>query len=187
MALIGLFGLSEVLYQLMRRSEPRPRPTGFAFQDSSRQFFLEPLRLVLQERWLFLRSSFLGTFIGFLPGAGSDFAAWISSNLKRLTQGTKRQVVLAGASANNAAVAGSWIPTLSLGIPGDTLTAIILGLFLTLGIRPGPELFTNNLPLVVEIYLVFLSASVLIMPLVGYLGALLAGYALKLPRGFCWV
>lgn len=182
-ALIGLFGLSEVLYQLMRRSDPRPEPTVLGLRGSVRRFFLDPLRLAPQERWLFLRSALLGTFIGFLPGAGSDFAAWISSNLKRLAQGTKEQVVLAGTSANNAAVAGTWIPALSLGIPGDTLTAIILGLFLTLGIHPGPELFTKNLPLVVEIYLAFLLASVIIMPLVGYLGALLAGHVLKLPRG----
>lgn len=95
----------------------------------------------------------------------------------------KAEVVLAGASANNAAVAGTWIPALSLGLPGDTLTAIILGLFLTLGIRPGPELFSQHLALVMEIYVVFLLASALVMPLVGYLGALLAGLALRLPRG----
>mgnify|MGYP005843118077 CR=1 FL=1 len=185
-ALIGLFGLSEVFYQLLKGPEAKPQPLSpglLRVQGTARRFFLDPLRLAVRERWLFLRSALLGTFIGFLPGAGSDFAAWISSNLKRLTQGTKEQVVLAGTSANNAAVAGTWIPALSLGIPGDTLTAIILGLFLTLGIRPGPELFKTNLDLVVEIYMVFLVASVLIMPLVGYLGALLAGFALKLPRG----
>lgn len=77
-------------------------------------------------------------------GAGSDFAAWVSSNFKRLTKGSREQVILAGTSANNAAVAGTWIPALSLGIPGDTLTAIILGLFLTLGIRPGPELLLTT-------------------------------------------
>ncbi|GAB5602199.1 tripartite tricarboxylate transporter permease [Thermus sp. FJN-A] len=182
-ALIGLFGLSEVLYQLVQGSAPRPHPGTLGLEASASSFFLEPLRLAFRERWLFLRSALLGTFIGFLPGAGSDFAAWISSNLKRLSRGTKEQVVLAGTSANNAAVAGTWIPALSLGIPGDTLTAIILGLFLTLGIRPGPELFSKNLNLVVEIYLVFLVASAAIMPLVGYLGALLAGLALRLSRG----
>jgi TctA family transporter len=180
-ALIGLFGLSEVFYQLLQK-EPPPPPVR-SFSGSALHFFLEPLRLLGKERGLFLRSSFLGTFIGFLPGAGSDFAAWISSNFARLARKDEEEVVLAGSSANNAAVAGTWIPALSLGIPGDTLTAILLGLFLTLGIRPGPELFQQNLGLVVEIYVVFLLASVLVMPLTGYLGALAASLAMRLPRG----
>lgn len=105
------------------------------------------------------------------------------SNFQRLAKGPRETVVLAGTAANNAAVAGTWIPALSLGLPGDTLTAIVLGLFLTLGIRPGPELFSRNLNLVVEIYLIFLLSSVLIMPLVGYLGSFLVGLATRLPRG----
>jgi TctA family transporter len=181
-ALIGLFGLSELLYQALGKEPLLPRPPSSLLRGSFTAYLWEPLRLALRERWLFLRSAFLGTFIGFLPGAGSDFAAWISANLKRTAGGSREQVVLAGTSANNAAVAGTWIPALSLGIPGDTLTAIVLGLFLTLGIRPGPELFSKNLGLVVEIYLVFLLASVLIMPLVGYMGALAAGLATRLPR-----
>ncbi|GAA5338845.1 tripartite tricarboxylate transporter permease [Thermus antranikianii] len=185
-ALIGLFGLSEVFYQLLKGPQIKPQPLSPGFprpREVARRFFLDPLRLTVREWWLFLHSSLLGTFIGFLPGAGSDTAAWITSNLKRLTRGTKEQVVLAGTAANNAAVAGAWIPALSLGIPGDTLTAIILGLFLTLGIHPGPELFRNHLNLVAVIYGVFLLASVVIMPLVGYLGVFLAGFAFKLPRG----
>ncbi|GAA6756846.1 tripartite tricarboxylate transporter permease [Thermus thalpophilus] len=182
-ALIGLFGLSEVLYQLLKGPGGTPPSASLSLRGSGTRFFLAPLRLILKNRGLFLRSSLLGTFIGFLPGAGSDFAAWVVSNFQRLAKGRKETVVLAGTSANNAAVAGTWIPALSLGLPGDTLTAIVLGLFLTLGIRPGPELFRQNLGLVVEIYLVFLVASVLIMPLVGYLGSFLVGLAARLPRG----
>ncbi|APD08334.1 MULTISPECIES: tripartite tricarboxylate transporter permease [Thermus] len=181
-ALIGLFGLSEVLFQLLKGAgSSNIKPA--AFRGSATLFFLEPFRLILRQRRLFVRSSLLGTFIGFLPGAGSDFAAWIASNFQRLAKGSKETVVLAGASSNNAAVAGTWIPALSLGLPGDTLTAIVLGLFLTLGIRPGPELFARHLDLVVEIYGVFLLASVLVMPLVGYLGSFLVSLASRLPRG----
>ncbi|MCS6868400.1 tripartite tricarboxylate transporter permease [Thermus sp.] len=182
-ALIGLFGLSEVLFQLLKGSPVKVQAAPLALGRSLSLFFLHPFRIILRQGSLFVRSSLLGTFIGFLPGAGSDFAAWIASNFQRLTKGSKETVVLAGTSANNAAVAGTWIPALSLGLPGDTLTAIVLGLFLTLGIRPGPELFRQNLSLVVEIYLVFLVASVVIMPLVGYLGSFLVGLATRLPRG----
>lgn len=182
-ALIGLFGLSEVLFQLLKGPGAKPQAASLSLKGSASRFFLEPLRLILAKGGLFLRSSLLGTFIGFLPGAGSDFAAWVMSNFQRLAKGPRETVVLAGTAANNAAVAGTWIPALSLGLPGDTLTAIVLGLFLTLGIRPGPELFSRNLNLVVEIYLIFLLSSVLIMPLVGYLGSFLVGLATRLPRG----
>lgn len=181
-ALIGLFGLSEVLFQLLKGPGAKPQSASLSLKGSASRFFLEPLRLILAKGGLFLRSSLLGTFIGFLPGAGSDFAAWVMSNFQRLAKGSRETVVLAGTAANNAAIAGTWIPALSLGLPGDTLTAIVLGLFLTLGIRPGPELFSQNLNLVVEIYLIFLLSSVLIMPLVGYLGSFLVGLATRLPR-----
>ncbi len=186
-ALIGLFGLSEVFYQLLRAKTDEGTTSnlrlGLVRGGSLRTFFLEPLLLIIREKALFLRSSILGTFIGFLPGAGSDFAAWIVSNFARLTKAPKELVTLAGTSANNAAVAGAWIPALSLGIPGDTLTAIILGLFLTLGIHPGPELFSKNLSLVVEMYLIFFISSVVLMPIIGYIAAKVVGLVLKLPKG----
>jgi TctA family transporter len=181
-ALIAFFGVAEVLnniysYQKTPREAPKPSPNRSVFGE----FFGAGGRLVWKERRLLLRSSLLGTFIGFLPGAGSDLAAWISSNFTRLRGGSKEQVTLSGASSNNAAVAGTWIPALSLGIPGDTLTAIVLGLFLTMGITPGPDLFAKNLGLVVQLYLAFILASLLMMPLVGYLGAAMISTLLRIP------
>jgi len=78
-------------------------------------------------------------------------------------------------------VAGTWIPALSLGIPGDTLTAIVLGMFLTMGITPGPELFAKNLGFVIQLYMAFILASLLMMPLVGYLGAAMVSTLLRVP------
>ncbi len=181
-ALIAFFGVSEVLHHLLHRSHQAshgapPFRMGRVFGD----YFLEANKLCWKERFSLLRASVLGTFVGFLPGAGSDIAAWISSNLRRMRRGRPEQVALDGSSANNAAVAGAWIPAMALGLPGDTLTAILLGMFLALGITPGPELFNKHGSLVVQIYLAFFLVSAIIMPLGGYLSALIVQSLLRIP------
>jgi TctA family transporter len=180
-ALIAFFGVSEVLEYLYRKERGAGRPS-IPLAASLRAYFLEPLLEAWRFRGALLRSSLLGTFVGFLPGAGSDIAAWVTSNLARLRKAPKEEVVLSGASANNAAVAGAWIPAMALGLPGDTLTAILLGMFLAFGITPGPDLFKNHAPLVFQIYGAFFLVSALLMPLVGYLSTFLVRAILQVPR-----
>ncbi|GEM82115.1 tripartite tricarboxylate transporter permease [Meiothermus hypogaeus] len=181
-ALIAFFGVSEVLYHLLHGSRGQsPHPQGLGRGSILSQYFGEAGRYCWQERGSLARSSLLGTFVGFLPGAGSDIAAWISSNLRRMRKGRPEQVALDGSSANNAAVAGAWIPAMALGLPGDTLTAILLGMFLALGITPGPELFNKHGALVLQIYLAFFLVSVVMLPLGGYLSALIVQNLLKIP------
>ncbi|GIW32948.1 tripartite tricarboxylate transporter permease [Meiothermus sp.] len=181
-ALIAFFGVSEVLHHLLyKNSSHGPQTQGLGRGSILRQYFGEAGRFCWTERGSLVRSSVLGTFVGFLPGAGSDIAAWISSNLRRMRKGQPEQVALDGSSANNAAVAGAWIPAMALGLPGDTLTAILLGMFLALGITPGPELFNKHGALVLQIYLAFFLVSVLVMPLGGYLSALIVQNLLKIP------
>ena len=193
-ALVGLFGLAELFeqaYKGMRKAEPKVGTHALSATNSSleRDYWIAPAQLMLRRKGVFVRASVVGTFVGFLPGAGSDLAAWLSSSFEKM-QGRRRSavkrqegndeqsndsndetVVLAGTSANNAAVAGAWVPALALGIPGDTLTAIVLGVFLIAGVTPGPRLFTENAGLVTQIYVAFAVASVVIMPLMGYLVA----------------
>jgi TctA family transporter len=188
-ALIALFGISEVLYAL---STPSPavagKKTGPArarggLQSLLREFFLEAPLTVWRERWLFLRSSLIGVFIGLMPGAGSDTAAWISANFARLRRNPKpEQVALAGAAGSDSTIAGDWIPTLALGIPGDTMTAVILGMFMALGITPGPALFKEQLDLVWQIYLAFFLSAVVFRPLLGFLAVVLVTQITQIPR-----
>ncbi|RDI94670.1 C4-dicarboxylate ABC transporter [Meiothermus sp. QL-1] len=181
-ALIAFFGVSEVLHHLLHGPRASsPHAEGLGRGSVFRRYFFEAGRLCWKERGSLARSSVLGTFVGFLPGAGSDIAAWISSNLRRMRKGRPEQVALDGSSANNAAVAGAWIPAMALGLPGDTLTAILLGMFLAMGITPGPELFNKHGALVVQIYLAFFLASAVLMPLGGYLSALVVQSLLRIP------
>ncbi|MDQ7850741.1 MAG: tripartite tricarboxylate transporter permease, partial [Armatimonadota bacterium] len=171
-ALVGLFGLGEVLTELSGRGEEEKGVQNSASVGSAfREYFVETWNLMIRKRWLVLRASLVGLFVGFLPGAGSDFAAWVCSNMERLRGGDKEEVALAGTTANNASIAGDWVPALSLGIPGDTLTAIILGMFISLGITPGPALFAEHWDWVVNLYGAFLLASLVLMPLGGYWAA----------------
>ncbi|GIW94470.1 MAG: C4-dicarboxylate ABC transporter permease [Pirellulaceae bacterium] len=146
-AMIGLFGLAEVFRSASHRLARRPDARLEIRSASSRA-----LRTVLAHPRLILQSSLLGTLIGALPGAGADVAAWVSYGLaKRLSRRAQQfgqgcwEGVVAPTSANNAAVAGAWIPALVFGIPGDAVTAIVVGAMLMYNIRPGPNLFHENI------------------------------------------
>ncbi len=115
-ALIAFFGVSEVLHHLLHKNHPPQAQTeGLRGRGIFRAYFQEAGQFCWKERGSLVRSSVLGTFVGFLPGAGSDIAAWISSNLRRMRGGRPEQVALDGTTANNAAVAGAWIPAMALG------------------------------------------------------------------------
>ena len=99
-----------------------------------------------------LRGSVLGTLIGALPGAGADIAAWMSYAMsKKLLQGAGevRHRSSSKASSNQArpttsALAGAWIPAMVFGIPGDSITAIVIGVLYMKNLNPGPTLFVDN-------------------------------------------
>ena len=129
----------------------------------------------------------MGVLVGFLPGAGADIGAWVSSSLEKMRQKKSNkeakddEVILAGTSSNNAAVASAWIPALSLGLPGDTITAIVLGIFMMKGINPGPLLFEQQPDLITGLYLTFIISNIFLLPFYGYLTALMAKRLIKTP------
>jgi putative tricarboxylic transport membrane protein len=123
-----------------------------------------------------VKSSGIGSFIGVIPGAGSDIAAFVaygeakrsSSHPETFGQGEIRGVAAAD-SANNACTGGSMIPMLSLGVPGDAVTAVLLGAFIIQGVQPGPLLYRDHIDLVYTIFASMLMANVA-MFLVGLVG-----------------
>lgn len=183
-AMIGLFGLSEVLRNVLR-------PTGpvAAVQLRTRGMFRDTARTLWRYRKGVASGNVIGGAIGALPGAGGDIAAWVSyaatknasreGHLFGRDKGHIEPIVSAG-SANNAALASAYVPSLVFGIPGDTITAILLGVLLVKGVQPGPQLFTEQAPMLYSIYLVFIVANLLLLPL-GYLAIRFSGLLLRVP------
>ncbi len=187
-AMIGLFGFSEVLQNVFAHGKIDTGSMPPSKGAPTRQFFVRPVLLMLRNKMLVLRSSLIGTFVGFLPGAGADIGAWVASSFEKLSgkrgdDDTEEddRVVLAGTSSNNAAVASAWIPALSLGLPGDTVTAIVLGVFMMKGITPGPMLFEQQATLVWSLFGAFLIANIVLLPLFGFITARIATFVVRIP------
>ncbi len=142
--MIGMFGISEALIQLhdVNKEAVRQQLTRIVPSwDSIRKYL--PLSL---------RCSGIGVVIGALPGTGGDIAALMAyDHAKRTTknpehpfgQGAKEGIV-APETANNAAVGGAFIPMITLGIPGDAVTAIMIGALFIHGLNPGPMLMIEK-------------------------------------------
>ncbi|ENM5825552.1 tripartite tricarboxylate transporter permease [Vibrio metoecus] len=134
-----------------------------------------------------LRSSILGFFTGVLPGAGATIAAFLAYGMERnlapkgkkeeFGQGSIRGLV-APESANNAASSGSFVPLLTLGIPGSGTTAIMLGALIAYGIQPGPRLFVEHPDIfwsvIISMYVGNIVLLILNLPLIPYISKLLA-------------
>lgn len=136
-----------------------------------------------------LRGSVLGTLVGALPGAGADIAAWMSYAMsKKMSKepekfgtGHPEGIVESGA-ANNSALAGAWIPALVFGIPGDSITAIVIGVLYMKNLNPGPMIFVENPVSMYAIFIVFILANLLMLPL-GFWCIKMAKRILLIPRG----
>lgn len=187
--MIGLFGLSEVIKNIVIREELNvPTVKGFG-----RLPIIEALKTIWEYKVRFLISSAIGVFIGALPGAGADIAAWVAYGAAKNTSKNRKEFghghvegVIAPTSANNAALGGTWIPAFVFGIPGDTLTAIVLGAMLMYGLRPGPHIFSQSRDLMTSIFAIGIISQFLLIPF-GFLGILAAGNLLRLPRNIVWI
>ncbi len=182
-ALIGMFALAEILRTLLRGDSATGR-----FDARSGSVGRRALGEMLGNWRHALRGSALGTAIGALPGAGADIASWISFAVaKRFSRHPERwgkgnaEGIVAGSSANNAALSAAWIPALVFAIPGDTITAIAIGVLYLKGLNPGPTVFIYNADLVYAVFLCFLLANILLLPF-GFLAIRAAGLLLRIPR-----
>jgi putative tricarboxylic transport membrane protein len=182
-AMIGLFGISEVI-----RNVSAPALAFEVTRVNHRQIFRGVAGVLKRYRWNVLRSGAIGTFIGILPGAGADVAAWLAYGVsKRFSKtpelfgkGHMEPVVDAG-TANNACLAGDWVPALVFGIPGDAITAIVIGVLFMKGVRPGPLIFEQQQPLLYALYMTFILANLLMIPF-GYVAVWASAKTLRVPR-----
>ena len=178
---IGLFGLCEVFTQAMETEQAK------AVRQAVRRVFPtgNDMKIILRNC---LHPSWIGTLIGALPGAGGSIAAIISYNRavaadkhpERYGTGVTEGLVSCE-TANNAAVGGAMVPLLTLGIPGSSVTAVLLGAMLMHNITPGPMLYVNNLHMVYMIFLGMFMANIAMLVL-GIASAKTFPRVVNLPR-----
>jgi putative tricarboxylic transport membrane protein len=130
----------------------------------------------------------IGTFIGIIPGAGADIGAFVGYDVARSLSkhpeefGTGCPDAISGPEAgNNGVTGGAMIPMLTLGVPGDAVTAILIGALTVKGLNPGPMLFTNHKALVYSIFIGLFLANTL-MFIMGLSGIKLFSQVLKVPK-----
>jgi len=181
-ALIGLFAISEVLrYTLTTDTIGR-------FSSQLGAVFKGQWGLIKRYPKQMMRGNVLGVAVGALPGAGADMAAWmayatsrkLSKTPEKFGTGHPEGLIEAGA-ANNSALSGAWIPALVFGIPGDSITAIVIGVLYMKDMTPGPMIFINNPQNIYAVFIVFIIANILMLPL-GWACIRASAKLLKIPR-----
>jgi putative tricarboxylic transport membrane protein len=181
--MIGAYGLSEMFTQISDTQY-----TAVIKQKLHK--LIPPLADLKRIIGTVFRSSFIGVLIGALPAAGGSIAALVAyGQEKRL--GKRKELlgtgivegVAAPESANNASVGGALIPMLTLGIPGDAMTAVLMGGLIIQGLRPGPLLFQQQMPFVSSIFISLL-LSVVFMLIIGLLGARVFARLITIPKKF---
>lgn len=182
-AMIGMFAISEVLrYVASNRTHivvPQQK-VGSVFSGLGAVLYKYKLNI--------FRGSSIGAVVGILPGAGADIAAWIcyaiskkrSKEPEKFGTGHPEGLVDAGA-ANNASLAGAWVPTIVFGIPGDSITAIVIGVLYMKGMNPGPMVFIEKPELIYAVFIAFFIANLALLPL-GFGAIKLSRQILRIPR-----
>ena len=171
--LIGLFAIAEVIAGVERIINGEETQA----KNSEKITNVLPDRKTIRQIWPnILSGGIIGTFIGAIPGAGGDIAVFVSYGFnKSFSKHPERwgtgipNGVAATESANNGCSGGAMIPLLSLGVPGDAVTAVLLGAFIMKGIQPGPMMYVDELPTVYRVFAALMLAN-LAMLVVGCLG-----------------
>ncbi|MBN1827588.1 MAG: tripartite tricarboxylate transporter permease [Deltaproteobacteria bacterium] len=151
-AMIGLFSIPETMEMIRRHMHPEEERAEETCVDiRSIKIGFPKLKQVIKFIPIYIRSSIIGTGIGILPGAGGSIASFMAYNeTKRASKHPEKfgtgisEGIAAAESANNAMASGAMIPMLTLGVPGDSVAAIMMGGLMVHGLQPGAELFARN-------------------------------------------
>ncbi|MBT4492451.1 MAG: tripartite tricarboxylate transporter permease [Gammaproteobacteria bacterium] len=182
---MGTFALSEAIMMALFKSRKMDAPK---VPRTGLKLSLRDFRTILPT---LSRSSILGFLVGILPGAGATIASFLAYGVEKKLAGSATPAfgegnikgLAAPETANNAACTGSFVPLLTLGIPGSGTTAVLLGALIAYGIQPGPRLYVDEPQVfwgvIVSMYIGNLFLLMLNLPLIPYLARMLA-----IPRHF---
>lgn len=157
-AMVGAFGLAEILATMKRTAIARIAPVNDRVVPTFREVF---------QYWrTIIRSGIIGTFVGIIPGVGEDVGAWssyaaarrASKNPEMFGRGSQEGLI-AAETGDNAVVSAAMIPTLTLGLPGSAAAAVIIAAMMIHGIRPGPMLMIENAPFLYQVVAMLILAT----------------------------
>ena len=144
-ALIGLFSMSQALILAEQKIKQRARAAKFNDKMMLTRKEMKQIAPTVGRSWI------IGNLIGILPGAGASIACFLGYNTARQFSKEKEKFgrgsiegVAGSEAANNAVTGGSLIPMLTLGIPGESVTAVLMGGLIIQGLTPGPDLFVGE-------------------------------------------
>lgn len=176
-SLIGLYSIPEVIDMIARR-KATGRPAIDPDQSNPFSFMPE----LFKQKMNVVRSSLMGIIVGIIPGVGCSVGGFLSYDAaKRVSKKPEEfgkgsaEGVVACETANNAVTGGTLIPLLTLGIPGNPVTAVLLGGIMIHGLRPGAELFTFNADITYGFILSLFVANLMFVPI----GLFIAKYCVR--------
>jgi putative tricarboxylic transport membrane protein len=179
--LIGLFAISQALESTENYDEKSAKQATIKKIGISVKEFVAILPTIV-------KSAFIGTFVGAIPGTGTDIAAFLSyGEAKRSSKHPEKfgtgiiEGVAAPEAGNNACVNGALIPMFTLGIPGEAATAVVLGGLMVLGLQPGPLLFKDNPQIIYTVFASTITSNLILLAL-GLLGVRIFAKILALPK-----
>ncbi len=186
--IVGAFAISEIISQVLVSNAEYERIGEVANKVKFKRKDFFPSLAEIKEVGIltYIKSTIIGFFIGVLPGAGASMASFVSyataqsSSKHREKFGTGYPTGIAAPEcANNAVCGGALVPMLTLGIPGDGTTAVLLGVFLVYGIVPGPNLLTDRMADLAPMFIALFISAAILLPLSLYI---FGPYYLKIVR-----
>ncbi|WP_198407756.1 tripartite tricarboxylate transporter permease [Thermotoga profunda] len=187
--MIGLFGIGEVFYQVYMSKKTYEND-----QNATKQLgrVIPTLKEMKSVTPVALLSSIIGIIIGAIPGAGADIAglvAWDQS--KKIAKKPEEygngslEGLTASTTANNACLGGALTTMMALGIPGDAVTAVLIGAFIMYGVQPGPVMFRDRADFVYMVVILMILANIAFLA-VGFFASKALTKFLSLPQSFVW-
>ena len=176
-ALIGLYSIPEVISSLSSSDSAVKQVNAVGSGVISQMMEL------FKYKMLSIRATIIGIIVGIVPGAGSSIASFVAYDDAKRSSKTPEvfgtgspEGIIASEASNNAVVGGSLVPALTLGIPGNAVSAVLLGGLMVHGLKPGPTLFIENSAIVYSFIMSLFVSNLAFIPV----GLFIARYGIKL-------
>ncbi|MDK2896707.1 MAG: putative tricarboxylic transport rane protein [Candidatus Atribacteria bacterium] len=193
--MIGIFGLGEVFYQMVTtlgQPQEQTKPQGERKGFSSLGRMLVNAKEFVQTLPATIIGSVTGVVIGAIPGSGADIASLIGWEFSRRTSKRKEEYgkgsiegLAATCTANNSCLGGALTTMMALGIPGDAVTAVLIGSFMMYGVQPGPAMFRDKSDFVFMVIGLMILANLFFLA-TGFIFSRFAGGFILLPKPIMW-